>query len=162
VKLTKSAVPTALALLLLATACAGTRAADVFDETSPPPHLGRPTWVRVPARIGAYAGGIVGGLVSIVLLPVTWPISVLADDALGEDRADFLLFPAFLGAGAGHFLLGAPPDLLHYVGYRAWVDEPPPPGYDHVPPAPAPGAGGELEPQPPSADTRPATPRGGE
>jgi len=161
VKLTPSALPTAAALLLF-TACAAPRAADVFDESSPPPHLGRPMWVRIPARIGAYAGAVVGGVVSVVLLPVTWPVSVLSDDALGEDRMDFLLFPAFIGAGAGHFLFGAPADLVHYVGYRAWVDEPRLPGYDHVPPAPATLPAERLEPEPASAETRPATQRRGE
>jgi hypothetical protein len=130
-KSTRRAIATVLLPLL--GSCAGPRVADVFDEQNPPPHLGRPVWVRVPARIGAYAGAIAGGLVSIVLLPVSYPLSLLADESLGESRSDLLLFPAYLGAGAGHFVLGAPLDLVHYVGYRAWVDEPPQPGYDHVP-----------------------------
>jgi hypothetical protein len=125
---------------ILATACSSPRhhTADDFDLRNPPPSLGRPGWVRVPAQIGAYAGGIIGLVASIAVLPVTLPLGLLADESLGKTQREFIFFPVYLGAGTGHFVLGAPLDFLHYVGYRAWTLEEPPPGYDYVPmPPPA-------------------------
>ena len=83
--------------------------------------------MRVFAGVGAWTGGIVGGVASIVLLPITWPISLLASDGLGEHSStEFMFFPALGGAAIGHCLLGAPPDLVDYVFRRAWVDSPDP------------------------------------
>jgi hypothetical protein len=135
---------------LLLGACAIPNVIAGLDDRSPPPEFGRPAWVRVCAGIGAWTGGIVGGVVSVVLLPVTYPISQLASDGLGEhSSSEFLFFPALGGAAIGHCFLGAPPDLLDFVFRRAWVDSPDPvnsyelvplegPMMPRVEPAPAP------------------------
>lgn len=111
-----------LPLAMLLGACAIPNAIDALDQHSPPPEFGRPMWVRVPAGVGAWVGGIVGGVVSIVCLPVTWPISELASDGLGEHGgAEFLFAPAITGAALGHCVFGLPPDLLDWSFRRVWV-----------------------------------------
>ncbi|MBL8753202.1 MAG: hypothetical protein JNK15_07865 [Planctomycetes bacterium] len=124
-----------LVLSFLLGACTIPRTVDALGEASPPAEFGRPTWVRVSAGVGAWAGGIVGGAVSIVLLPVTWPLGQIAGDSLGEQGGDeFLLFPAVGGAAFGHALLGAPADGVDWVFRRAWVGSPDPvTSYDFVP-----------------------------
>jgi hypothetical protein len=124
----------ACSLLPVSAGCAGPRSADLdsFDQESPAPELGRPGWVRIPARIGAYLGGFAGLIVSVVALPVTFPISLIADESLGQARTEFVLFPAYTMAGSGHFLLGGPFDLVHWIAWRAWVDAPQPSSYEQV------------------------------
>ena len=143
-------------LPLLLGACALTNGVDILDDRSPPPELGRPGWVRGCAAVGAWIGGIGGGVVSIVLLPVTLPISWLADDGLGEHASgEFVLFPALTGAAIGHSLLGTPPDVLDFVFRRAWVDgDDPVTSYEYVP------LPGPLVPQaaPPAAPSPQPTP----
>lgn len=106
----------------LLAACAVPNAVEGLDDASPPPEFGRPAWVRVFAGVGAWAGGIVGGVASVVLLPVTWPLSLIADDGLGEHASsEFMLLPAIGGAALGHCLLGTPPDVVDYLFRRVWV-----------------------------------------
>ena len=69
--------------------------------------------------------------------------------------------PLVAGAAAGHFMLGAPTDLLHFVFYRAWVKQPRPTDYQFTP-ARAPrwperGDGPEPDPVP---KTKPITKTG--
>ncbi|MBK8975708.1 MAG: hypothetical protein IPM29_07265 [Planctomycetes bacterium] len=97
--------------------------AELTDQC-PSPGGTRPGWVRAPARVGAWIGGALGAVVSIAALPITWPIAALSDDSLGASREEFLFAPVALGAGAGHFVVGAPLDMADYVFHRAWVDEP--------------------------------------
>lgn len=130
--------PNAIVVTLLGAllgACAIPETVESLEDRSPPPEFGRPAWVRVPAGVGAWVGGIVGGAVSVVLLPVTWPLSKLAGDGLGEHgSSEFLLFPAMVGASMGHALLGTPPDLVDYVFHRAWTEPSPPlTSYEFVP-----------------------------
>ena len=145
-------------------ACAIGEAIEALDDRSPPPEFGRPAWVRVPAGVGAWIGGIVGGVVSIVALPITYPVSLLADDGLGEHAsAEFLLFPAMVCASVGHAVLGTPPDVLDYCFRRAWTDSSPPiTDYEFVPLAPPHRA--ELpstaKPGDPAKPADPATPEG--
>lgn len=107
---------------LLLAGCAVPNTVEGLDDTCPPPEFGRPAWVRTFAGVGAWAGGIVGGVASIVLLPVTYPLSLIAEDGLGEHSAsEFLLFPAIGGAALGHCLLGTPPDVVDYLFRRVWV-----------------------------------------
>ena len=127
-------------------ACAIPNTIEALDDRSPPPEFGRPGWVRVPAGVGAWIGGIVGGVASIVVLPITYPLSLIADDGLGEHAAsEFMLFPAMVGASIGHAVLGTPLDLVDYTCRRMWCDPSPPltnyefvPMQDAAPPQPVP------------------------
>ena len=93
-------------------------------ERCPPAEFGRPGWVRASAGTGAWIGGIAGGIVSVVLLPVTWPLSLAASDGLGDaSRTELMLWPVSGGAAIGHCLLGLPTDSVDYVFRRAWVGE---------------------------------------
>jgi hypothetical protein len=132
---------TALMILLpvlpVASGCTLPETVRALDEENPPPELGRPGFVRAAARVGAVLGGVVGSVAAIALLPLTWPISRLAEAPLGYSRDEFMWFPVTSGAAAGHWVLGAPLDVLHYVFYRAWTaDSGGPPGYDFVPAQP--------------------------
>ncbi|MEQ1632003.1 MAG: hypothetical protein ABL997_06495, partial [Planctomycetota bacterium] len=85
-------------------------------ERCPPAEFGRPGWVRASAGTGAWIGGIAGGIVSVVLLPVTWPLSLAASDGLGDaSRTELMLWPVSGGAAIGHCLLGLPTDSVDYV-----------------------------------------------
>jgi hypothetical protein len=142
-------------------ACSAPRVVGDLDSESPPPELGRPGWVRASAKIGAIAGAGIGGLAAIVLLPVSLPISWLADEPLGRSKEEFLFAPVSIGASTGHFLLGAPADGVHFVLVRAWQDEPPATSYAHTPVAPPLGpAAVDLVPasQPTAATSRTAPP----
>lgn len=136
---------------LLSVSCTIPRTVDHLQERCPPPEFGRPAWVRTCAGAGAWVGGILGGVLSIGLLPVTFPISLLAEDGLGEQsQTEFLFLPATGGAALGHFLLGTPPDVVDHVFRRAWFVDPQPENtYELVPMAP---------PQSPApSDASPAT-----
>lgn len=126
--------PLCLLGLLLVSCSVPTTVARLGDH-SPPPEFGRPGWVKAFAAVGAWTGGVVGGIASIVVLPVTYPISLLAGDDLGPGgEAEFLLFPASGGAAFGHALFGCPPDVVDYVFRRAWVGgEDPTNPYEVVP-----------------------------
>ena len=103
-------------------ACSIPRTIDTIGDGSPPAELGRPGWVRTCASVGGWLGGVTGGVVSIVFLPVTYPLSLLADDSLREDASsEFLLFPATTMAAFGHSCLGVPADVVDWTFRRAWV-----------------------------------------
>lgn len=128
----------AFAFLLLSSACALPTAIESLDDRCPPPEFGRPGWVRGAAKVGAWVGGVPGVVASVVLLPVTWPLSQVADEGLGEMAADeFVLFPALACASVGHSLFALPCDTIDYLGRRAWTEPTPMPTYDFVPMAPA-------------------------
>jgi hypothetical protein len=110
--------------LLVPCGCSSVSMIERLDAASPPPDLGRPVWVRVPAQAGAIVGGVVGGVASVIVLPVTYPLSLLADEQLGEDKEEFLFGLMNLGASGGHFALGAPFDTVDFTFRRAWVNEP--------------------------------------
>jgi hypothetical protein len=145
---------TGLAVVLASLAgCVIPRTVDRLQERCPPPDFGRPGWVRACAGTGAWIGGIAGGAVSVVLLPVTWPISLLAGDGFGEaSREEFLMFPAIGLAATGHFLFGGPPDLIDHVFRRAWFTEPVPENTYELVPMEPPGA---LAPAAPVPETVP-------
>lgn len=106
---------------------------------SPPAELGRPDYVRYAARTGSWIGGVAGAVVSIGTWPVTYPVSQLADEPLGYGKNEFIFFPTMLLASTGHFILGAPLDLVDWLFRRAWIDEPAPVDYEYTPqPPPAP------------------------
>jgi hypothetical protein len=112
-------------------------AVDNLQDHDPPPEFGRPGWVRVIAGAGGWIGGIAGGVVSVVLLPISYPISLLANEGMSENTSEFLWWPAVGGAALGHSLIGTPPDLLDYLFRRAWKSESPPVNtYELVPMAP--------------------------
>ena len=60
-----------LPLLLIASGCAIPNTIEALGDRSPPPEFGRPGWVRAFAGVGGWIGGIVGGVVSIGVLPVS-------------------------------------------------------------------------------------------
>jgi hypothetical protein len=133
--------------ILLVSACTLPETVENLERENPPPDLGRPGFVRVAARTGAWTGGAVGAVASLVLLPITYPISLLAECPLGYSKAEFRWAPVSVGAAAGHWLLGAPLDALHYVFYRAWVNQScEPAGYDYVPMRPPVGPGQAIPP----------------
>ena len=140
-------------LLSCLCACSAPKVVSDLDGESPPPELGRPGWVRVTAKVGAVAGAGVGAVASLILLPITFPISLLADEPLGRSKEEFLFAPVSIGASTGHFLLGAPADGVHFVLVRAWRDEPPPMSYDYTPVSPP--VGPAAAESPPAS--RPAT-----
>jgi hypothetical protein len=144
-----------IALLpLLCCSCAVTNAIDTLAERSPPPEFGRPAWVRTFAGVGAWAGAVVGGVVTVVLLPVTWPLSEIAGEGLGKSKDNVMLFPALTCAAAGHALFGLPVDFVDYSCRRMWVDATPMPAntYELIPldaaslPAPTPPAAAPSAP----------------
>ncbi|MCA8948312.1 MAG: hypothetical protein KDE27_02345 [Planctomycetes bacterium] len=135
-------------LPFLLSGCAIGHGIDTLANACPPPEFGRPAYVRFFAGAGAWIGGIVGGVASIVALPVTYPISLLADDQLGESgRGEFLFAPALGAAAVGHALLGGATDVVDYTFRRAWVgtSDDPVTAYDFVP------AEGPSLPQPADA-----------
>ena len=136
-------------------ACSAPRILDDLQTEAPPPELGRPAWVRGIAGLGGWIGAAVGGVVSIAALPITYPISLLADEPLGYSKTEFLLGPMVMGASTGHFVFGAPPDMLHFVFYRAWTDTPRPPDYTYTPTRPPVGPGA---PEPETATPEPEAP----
>lgn len=111
-----------LATALLLPGCAIPSTIEALHDRNPPPEFGRPAWVRTAAGIGAWIGGIAGGVVSIVLLPIDYPLSLLAEDGLGEHGSnELLLWPAIGGAALGHALLGVPTDSVDYLLRRVWT-----------------------------------------
>ena len=124
-----------LLLVLPFGGCAIPNVIEALNDRCPPPEFGRPGWVRTVAGIGGVVGGVIGGVGSIVLLPVTYPISLLADDGFGEQASgDFVLFPAIGLAAVGHCLLGTPADILDWSCRRVWIDQPDPVmSYEWVP-----------------------------
>lgn len=109
--------------VLLFTSCAIPNTIEMLGDRSPPPEFGRPGWVRAFAGVGGWAGGIIGGIASIATLPITYPLSLWADEGLGEHSADeLILAPAVGMAAVGHSFFGLPADLLDWGFRRAWID----------------------------------------
>ena len=138
------------AFSFLCSACAVPDAVDALGTHAPPAELGRPGWVRGAAGLGGWIGAIGGAVVSIVVLPVTYPVSLLADEPLGYSDTEFLFAPVSMGASAGHFLLGAPPDAVDFMFRRAWVGNgnETEKGYDYTPSKPP------VEPAPRESESR--------
>lgn len=129
-------------------ACVVPRAVDRLQDNCPPPEFGRPGWVRACAGTGAWTGALVGGVASIVLLPVTYPLSLLAGGAFTESSTEEFLFAPALGcAAAGHFLLGGVPDVIDHVFRRAWVDEALPASSFELVPVQPPMPAGAMAPE---------------
>jgi hypothetical protein len=150
---------TLVLLAFLCSACTVHRAVDraVTDlgSEAPPPELGRPGWVRGTAGIGAWVGAIGGAVLALGTLPITYPITLLADEPLGYSKQEFLFAPVTAAASAGHFVLGAPADVVDFVFRRAWVNAAPEPGYEYTPMRPPVGPG-RAEETPPATETSPS------
>jgi len=102
--------------------CAIPSTIEMLDDSSPPPEFGRPVWVRACAGVGGWLGAIIGGVASIATLPITYPLSLWADEGLGEHAADELILAPAIGMSAvGHVFLGLPADLLDFTFRRAWI-----------------------------------------
>ena len=115
-----------LSVLMLG-ACAIPSTIEQLEDSSPPPEFGRPQWVRATAGFGGWVGGVIGGVGAIALLPITWPLSEVCEDELGEQsKEDLMLFPATGLATVGHCLLGAPADLIDWSCRRLWTEQPDP------------------------------------
>jgi len=107
---------------LICTSCAIPNTVEMLGDHSPPPEFGRPAWVRACAGVGGWVGAIVGGVISIGTLPVTYPLSLAADEGLGEHSSDELILAPAIGMSAvGHCLFGIPADFVDWTFYRAWV-----------------------------------------
>jgi hypothetical protein len=107
----------------MCTSCAIPNTIEMLGDRSPPPEFGRPAWVRTCAGIGGWVGGIIGGVASIATLPITYPLSLWADEGLGEHSADELILAPAVGlAAVGHAFLGLPADLIDWTFRRAWID----------------------------------------
>lgn len=113
------------AVMVVLAACSVPRALSELQSEGPSPELGRPGWVCSTARAGSWIGAGVGAVGSVVLLPLTYPVSLLVDEPLSDSKGGFCYAPIVGGASVGHFLFGAPADALHFIGYRAWVTDPP-------------------------------------
>lgn len=108
-------------LPLLLAACSLPRTVDSLAEHGPSPELGRPAWVRGAAWGGGWLVGGIGAIGAIVLLPVSYPLRLVASDELSDEaRSDLLWWPATGGAALGHALVGAPLDSLDYIFWRGW------------------------------------------
>ena len=119
-------------LVVLATSCA-----SVDPEAVPPDVDGRPVIVRGAAYTGGAIGEFVGVVAWLPLWPVTKGIGLLADEPFGYSQREWMLMPITAFASLGHYALGLPAEALYFVFYGAWVDEPPPSGFEHVPARPA-------------------------
>ncbi len=102
--------------------------------------------MRIAVIGTGYVGLVVGTLVSIVLLPVNYPLSLAADEPLGLSTQEFRYYPTYLGAATGHFLLGVPLDFLDFTFHRAWVGTPSPAEKDYAFTPMEPPMGPEAEP----------------
>ncbi len=112
---------------LLLGACAIPNTVEQLGDSSPPPEFGRPAWVRATAGFGGWVGGVIGGVGAIALLPITWPLSEVCEDELGEQsKEDLMLFPATGLAAVGHAALAAPADLIDWSCRRVWTEQPDP------------------------------------
>ncbi len=110
---------------------------SALDEYCPPPDLGRPAWVRNTAGFAGWIGGGIGAVVSVVLLPITYPASRIWDEPMGYSKSEFRWMPITLCASSLHYTFGAPADMFDWMLRRAWIEEEQTPGYDFTPmPAP--------------------------
>ena len=109
--------------LLMCTSCAIPNTIEMMGDSAPPPEFGRPLWVRSVAGVGGWAGGVIGGVASIAILPITYPLSEWASDGLSEHSAEELMFMPAVGLSAvGHACIGVPADLLDWTFRRVWMD----------------------------------------
>ncbi len=106
---------------------------DSLESQGPSPALGRPGWVRAFSTGGAWIGAVGGAAVSVVTLPITFPLSLLGEDNLGTDREEFIWGPVSIGASIGHYVLGAPTDSIDFAVRRAWVGNPTDAEYEFTP-----------------------------
>jgi len=142
-------------VLFLCSACAVPQTVETLQREGPPPELGRPGVVRFFASTGAWIGAIGGAAVSVVMLPITWPLGEFAAEPLGRAKTEFVWFPVTILASSGHFLLGAPPDAFDFVFRRAWFGDAYRPDYEYTPMKPpvGPESGDEAtESAPPAAE----------
>jgi outer membrane biosynthesis protein TonB len=133
-----AAVPVLL-LGLSAGGCTASKTSTValLDEYDPAPDLGRPGWIRTTAGFSAWVGGAVGFVVSLAVLPVTYPVSLLMDEPLGYARNEFRFLPVGMCASGMHYALAAPLDAMDFILRRGWLTPDKTPGYDFTPmPAP--------------------------
>jgi hypothetical protein len=105
----------------------------VASDECPPDYYHRPAVVRGAARTGAVVGEVCGVLAWVPLWPITKGLALTADEPFGYSQREWMMFPVTAFASLGHYALGLPAEALYFVCWGAWVDEPGPVGFDHVP-----------------------------
>ena len=111
----------ALLLLPVLAACQVGRTVEELETRSPGKGSARPDWIVVPATGAAWITGAAGWLGSIVFLPITYPLSLAAEDPLGVSREEFLFWGVPACATCGHVIIGTPLDVLDFSFRRAWM-----------------------------------------
>ena len=132
-KVRATAAATLLLLSVGTSGCAVGETVGALQEYGPSPDLGRPTYVRNAAGVGGWLFGGIGAVVSIAFLPVTYPLSLIAEKPLGMAQDEFRLMPIPIAASAGHFAFGAPVDMIDFLFRRAWIEEEPHSDYEFKP-----------------------------
>lgn len=113
----------ALATLALISGCSLPKTYADLELDSPQEVLRRPEYLRDVRSFGHASGGFVGGVSSPFLLPVTWPMTAVHEESLGQDRDSLLFAPVPFVAAGGGFVLAAPLEALDHIFYRAWIDD---------------------------------------
>lgn len=118
----RSAAVLLLAICAATPGCAGlVQYTDELRDDS----TGRTLFVRSPATIGGILGFATGVPVSVVALPVTYPVYAYQKEVtpIRADPVSTLLFPSFVLWRAGT-LIAAPFDLLEWAVWRVWQGTP--------------------------------------
>ena len=102
-------------------------------DPGPPGDYGRPAVVRAAARTGSYLGATVGIAAYIPVWLVSRGAKFVVDEPLGFSDKEWAILPISAFAAGGHYLLGMPAEGLYFLFYGAWVDDPAPVDFDHVP-----------------------------
>ncbi len=107
-------------LVCLAATTACSQLVEYTDELTDP-STGRTAVTRTTATITGAVGFTVGLPVSLVALPVTYPLYRYqsGENPTTADPASAMLFPSFVLWRAGA-LLAAPVDLVEFGVWRAW------------------------------------------
>jgi hypothetical protein len=105
---------------ILAAGIGGCTQVVTYTDELIDPRTGRGLFTRTPANFGAVTGFVVGVPISIVALPVTWPVYQMQSEP--RDALSTFLFPSFVLLHVGT-LVGAPFDLLEWTFWRSWQPE---------------------------------------
>ncbi len=121
----------AVALLAALGACGSVH--NLTTVSCPPGDYSRPTVVRGVARAGSYVGATLGIVASVVVWLPVQGLNLVVDEPLGYSEKEWSFLPLTACTSAGHYAFGLPAEGLYWLFYGAWVDDPEPVGFDHVP-----------------------------